>query len=143
MSDFVDYSALRTAIMALLATIAPTPLITDHMADLDSYGERQQTDGVYTVLFGPREGYNYEHRPGELPKVTIWIYAERLLDGDDPGPAIDAAEDEMIRHFEELAAQAPEQDLLAELVLTSCVPSAQTVTPYASVLATFVYGVDR
>ena len=143
MSDFTDFAAVRTAIISLLATIAPAPLITDHMADLDSYGERQQADGVYTVLLGPREGYNYEHRPGELPKVTIWIYAEKLLAGQDPGPAIDTAEDEMMRHFEELANQAPEQDLLAELILQSQVPSAQTVSPIASVLATFVYGVDR
>lgn len=144
MSDFpTDFEAVLTAIVSLLGTIAPAPLVTRHFRDLDSYDDEQQAEGVFTVLIGPRTGYNYEYRPGDLPRVTIWIYGERRLDGNDPGPEIDAAENEMATQLEKLANQAPENETLLELTLQSITPSAQTTPPVASVLGSFIYGVDR
>lgn len=140
---FTDFEAVRAAIITVLGTVAPSRHITRHMRDLEQHNEAHRAAGVFTVLIGPRRGYNYEHRPGDLPKVTFWIYGEQALAGDDPGPQIDEAENAMARDLEKLANQAPENDLLTELVLQSIVPSAQTTPPIASVLGAFVYGVDR
>jgi len=139
-----DFESVLDALAAALASIVgPGPIVTRHFRDLAGYADTDQVAGVYTVLIGPRTGYNYEHRPGDLPRVTIWIYAEQRLDGDDPGPAIDAVENQMAAHLETLANQAPEVPELVELTLQSITPSAQTTPPVASVLGQFIYGVER
>ena len=142
MSAYTDWEAVAAAIVALLASIQPDMLVTRHFKDLDSYGRTQQSDGVFTVLLGPLTGYGYEYRPGDLSRRTIWIYCEKKLAGDDPGPAIEAAENAMIADLERLAREAPENEQLAELFLQSITTSAQTTPPIASVLGQFVYGVD-
>jgi len=139
---YTDWEAVADAIVTLLASIVSTALVTRHFQDLKHHGDRQQRDGVYTVLLGPLTGYGYEYRPGDLSRRTVWIYAEKLLPGEDPGPAIDAAEAEMIADIERLAREAPEDEQLIDLFLQSITNSAQTTPPFASVLGQFVYGVD-
>lgn len=139
---FTDYGKVRADMASLLAQIASPRLVTQKLQDYERWPAADRADGVFTVLAGPRTDYNYEHRPGDLPRVRIFVYGERRLEGKDPGEAIDAEEDAMARELEELAAQAPHTPGLEPLILQSITPSAQTATPFAQVLAVFVYGVD-
>jgi len=134
---------ILTAMQALLAGIASTRLVTRHMKDHDAWPEDQRAGGIFTILPGPRDGYDYEYQPGDLPRVRIFVYGERRVSGEDPGPDIDAEEDAMAAELEDLANQSASDDDLCELALDSIVGSAQTMTPYASVLATYTFGVDR
>lgn len=139
---FTDFGKVRSDLAVQLKAIAPTRLVTQTLQDLERWPAAQRAAGVFTILPGPRTGYNWEHRPGDLPRVQIFIYGERRLEGTQPGPAIDAEEDAMMRDLEELAATAPHVAGLEPIFLQSITPSAQTATPFAQVLAVFVYGVD-
>jgi len=141
--QLTDFEAVLDAIETLLGTIAPTRLVTRDLKDWDKHPKADRADGVFTILPGPRDSYDYEYRPGDLPRVQIFIYGENQLARDVSGREIDAEENAMARELETLANQAPEQDLLAELALDSITPSAQTMKPTASILGVFIFGVDR
>lgn len=144
MSDpLTDMEAILDAIEAKLASIAPTRLVTRDLKDFTQHPESQRENGVLTILPGPRTGYNYEHRPGDLARCQIFIYGEKVMPGNVRGRAIDAFEAGMARDLEQLANEAPEVSGLEELTLESITGSAQTMAPTASVMAVFVYGVDR
>lgn len=143
MSQLTDFEAVLDTIESLLRGIAPARLVTRDMKDWAKHNPAERAGGVFTILPGPRTGYSYEYRPGDLPRVQIFIYGERLLSEKAPGRDIDKEEAAMARHLELLAEQAPYVNGLEELTLQSITPSAQTMAPTASILAVFVYGVDR
>ncbi|MFW6340651.1 MAG: hypothetical protein ACOC0Q_07265 [Wenzhouxiangella sp.] len=140
---FTDFEAVLDAIQGELAAIAPQRLVTRDFKDFTQHPRDERQNGVFTILPGPRTGYSYEYRPGDLPRCQIFVYGELTLPGDPKGREIDAAEAAMARDLEQLANQAPETNGLEELVLESITGSAQTLRPTASILAVFVYGVDR
>ena len=140
---FTDFGKVRSDLADQLKAIAPARLVTQTLQDFERWPVAQRAAGVFTILPGPRTGYNWEHRPGDLPRVQIFVYGERRMESRDPGPAIDAEEDALSRELEQLAAEAPEVPGLEPVFLQSITPSAQTATPFAQVLAVFVYGVDR
>ena len=141
--QLTDFEAVLNAIETLLTTIASDRLVTRDLKDWDQHDRTERAGGVFTILPGPRDAYNYEYRPGDLPRVQIFVYGEIQLARDVAGREIDAEENAMARELETLANQDPEQDLLAELALQSITGSAQTMKPTASILGVFVFGVDR
>jgi hypothetical protein len=140
---FTDVDALLDALQALLEEIAADRLVTQELNDFHDQPSGQRENGVYTILPGTRTGYNYEHRPGDLPRLQIFVYFD--LPGTDKttGKEIQALENTIVRELETLANLAPHVAGLEELTLESITPSAQTMRPDASVLGVFIYGVDR
>ena len=143
MSQLTDFNAVLDDLAALLAEIAPTRLVTRDLKDWSQHAPAARAGGVFTILPGPRTGYGYEYRPGDLPRVQIFIFGERLLSEKAPGRAVDTEENAMARDIERLAERAPETPGLEEITLQSITPAAQTMAPTASVLAVLIYGVDR
>lgn len=140
---FTDFEAVLDAIQGKLADLAPTRLVTRDLKDFTQHPRDERKNGVFTILPGPRTGYSYEYRPGDLPRCQIFIYGELTLSDQAPGRKIDELEAAMARDLERLANEAPEVAGLEELVLESITGSAQTLRPTASILAVFIYGVDR
>ena len=143
MSQLTDFEAVLNSIETLLKQIASERLVTRDLKDWTQHKPAERAGGVFTILPGPRTGYSYEYRPGDLPRVQIFIFGERLLSEKAPGRDIDKEENAMARDLERLAELAPETAGLEELTLQSITPAAQTMAPTASILAVLIYGVDR
>lgn len=136
-----NYRAAVQAIVASLTAAQPLRVVTRRYQDFAARSAADLARGIYTVLSGGVEGYNYEasdHWGGldgpqqtELGTFTLTITGQIRLPENATGDQVEDAEFDMIAELERFADAGIEDDALKDLLLRRTVMSQQLECPFA------------
>lgn len=139
-----NYDALLEAIVAKLAAIATTRIVTRSFVEFDVRNQDELEQGVFTVL--PRGVMNYPYERSDAGEGSIQtdlgsfgfviVGQGRVAESAD-GIEVDRYELAMIAELEQLADQVIEDELLAEAYIDDATMSGQVERPFCWVASTW------
>lgn len=138
--------AVIAAMKAVVQSVAPTRVVSETFKAFDLRADADLQAGVITILFSGVDAYDYEHSDSfdgidatqtDNALIALQVLGQQRIDADATDTEAQAAELALLADIEKLANVGIQNDVLANLRITSAKTSTQLEAPYVWVHTTF------